>query len=77
MAAPFQLLNFPMRKRRHWTPDDIEMVARLLRGHVAIGTIANQFPNATVSDILEIGKLLGFRKPKYPQDIKVNNDVPV
>lgn len=71
MAAPFQLLNFPMRKRRHWSEDDIALVARLLRGKVAIGTIANQFPNATVSDILEIGSLLGFRKPKYPQDIKI------
>lgn len=67
----FQLLNFPMRKRREWTPEDIEMVARLLRGKVAPALIAHNLPDSTVADILEIGSLLGFRKPKYPQDIKI------
>jgi predicted glycosyltransferase involved in capsule biosynthesis len=67
----FQLLKFPMPKR-DWTPDDIEMIARLLRACVTTQTIANQFKDATVSDILEIARLMGFRRPKYPKKIVTN-----
>lgn len=66
MAAPFQLLNFPMPKR-DWTPEDIAMIARLLRAKVPAVTIAGQFEKATISDIVEIARLMGFyvaRKPK-------------